>query len=94
MPEQSDCSPRERLVKLAQQILKKNLIVRPISIHDQLAKAGLSSIDVVELMLAVEAEFDIVIPQSEITPSNFRSLMTIEDLMMRIGSRAPKKRAP
>jgi acyl carrier protein len=32
-------------------------------------------------MLAVELEFDIAIPQSEITPENFRSLSSIQALV-------------
>jgi acyl carrier protein len=35
----------------------------------------------VDLMLAVEAEFDIEIPEAEITPANFRSISTISSLM-------------
>ena len=35
----------------------------------------------VNLMLAVEAEFDLEIPQEEMTPENFRSIETIERLV-------------
>jgi acyl carrier protein len=38
----------------------------------------------VNLMLSIEAAFDIMIPGSEITPANFRSIATIEALIMRI----------
>ena len=34
--------------------------------------------DMVNLMLGVEAEFDFTIPQSEITPENFQSIKTLE----------------
>jgi acyl carrier protein len=37
----------------------------------------------VNLMLAVEVEFDIAIPQNDITPENFHSLGTIEALVSR-----------
>jgi acyl carrier protein len=37
----------------------------------------------VNLMLAVEIEFDIAIPQSDITPENFHSLASIEALVSR-----------
>ena len=33
------------------------------------------------LMLAVEAEFDLEIPQAEMTPENFRSVDTIDALI-------------
>ena len=77
--------PRDRLVEMVSEILLKNSIARPVSIDDQLSAAGLSSLDMVNLMISVEAEFDIMIPGSEITPANFRSISTIESLILRIG---------
>ena len=77
-------SPSDRLFALVRQILVKNSITRPLSIDDQLTEAGLSSIDMVNLMLAIEAEFDIMIPAPEIAPANFRSIATIEALIVRI----------
>lgn len=79
--------PRDRLVELVNQILVKKSIKRPLSIVDQLNEVGLSSVDMVDLMLAVEAEFDIHIPASDITPANFRSISTIEALIARIDPR-------
>jgi acyl carrier protein len=38
----------------------------------------------VNLMLAVEGEFDLNIPQQEITPENFRSVSSIESLLERL----------
>ena len=75
---------RDRLLGLVGEILATNSIARPLSVDDQLTEAGLSSIDMVNLMLAVEAEFDIMIPASEITPENFRSVSSIEALIVRI----------
>jgi acyl carrier protein len=80
-------SPRDRLLLLVRQILVKNSVARPISMDDQLTEAGLSSIDMVNLMLTIEAEFDIMIPASEITPTNFRSISSIEALIIRITGR-------
>jgi acyl carrier protein len=39
--------------------------------------------DMVNLMLGVEAEFDFTIPQSEITPENFQSVKTLELMIMK-----------
>ena len=50
---------------------------------------GLTSMDMVNLMLGVEAEFDFTIPQSEITPENFQSIKTLE--LMIIGQLRVKK---
>jgi len=35
----------------------------------------------VTLMLSVEAEFDLEIPETDITPANFRSISTITSLV-------------
>jgi len=78
---------RPRLVGLVRQLLEKNSVSRPISVSDVLSEIGLSSIDMVNLMLAVEAEFDIQIPQSELTVDNFRSIESIERLVDRLQTR-------
>jgi acyl carrier protein len=77
-------APRNRLLALVKQILTKNSITRPVSTDDLLTEIGLTSIDMVNLMLAVEAEFNVLIPASEITPENFRSVSTMESLIVRI----------
>jgi acyl carrier protein len=43
---------------------------------------GLTSMDMVNLMLAVEAEFDFTLPQSVITPENFQSVKTLEQMIV------------
>jgi acyl carrier protein len=57
---------------------------RPLRIDARLNDLGMSSIKMVSLMLAVEAEFDVTIPQSEITPENFDSIGAIEALVLRL----------
>ena len=47
----------------------------------KLVDVGLTSMDMVNLMLGVEAEFDFTIPQSEITPENFQSVETLERMV-------------
>ncbi len=46
-----------------------------------LRDAGLTSLDMVNLILAVEGEFDIEIPQSAMTPENFDTISAIETLV-------------
>jgi acyl carrier protein len=76
---------QDRLIILVQQILAKNSIDRTPSIDVRLSEAGLSSLDMVNLMFAVEAEFDIEIAPIDITPENFHSIATIEALLTRMG---------
>ena len=47
----------------------------------RLVDVGLTSMDMVNLMLGVEAEFDFTIPQAEITPENFQSVETLERMV-------------
>ena len=79
---------RARVVKLVGEILDRNSIVRAAPIGDELVDIGLSSIDLVNLMLAVEAEFDLTIPQAELTIENFRSITTIIRLLDRLTENA------
>ena len=91
MPDQSTALLRDRLVELVKELLAKHSITRPVSVDEQLTQAGLSSIDMVNLMLAVEAEFNIMIPATDITPANFRSISTIEALIARIDPRVTRR---
>ena len=46
-----------------------------------LEELGLTSMDMVNLMLAVEAEFDLMIPGSKLIPANFRSIARVTALV-------------
>lgn len=72
-----------RVLKLIDALLAKR--ARPGAEPEQdLRQAGLSSLDTVNLMLAVEGEFDLFLPQDEMTPENFRSAATIAALVDRL----------
>jgi acyl carrier protein len=75
---------RERLLILVAQILGKPGEARSLAIDARLSELGMSSIKMVNLMLAVEGEFDLSIPQNDITPENFRSVQSIEALLARL----------
>ena len=74
---------RARLLTLIAQILNK-ADAHSLPVDARLSELGMSSIKMVNLMLAVEAEFDLSIPQNEITPENFRSVASIEALLARL----------
>jgi acyl carrier protein len=78
-------TPRERLIGIIRNILGQPAASRPLPIDARLSDLGISSIKMVNLMLAVEGEFDIAIPQTEITPENFQSVVTIEALIVKLG---------
>lgn len=75
---------RERLIGLVRQILGSPAANRPLPIDARLSDVGMSSIKMVNLMLAVEGEFSIAIPQSDITPENFHSIASVEALVTRL----------
>jgi acyl carrier protein len=51
---------------------------------DDLRRLGLTSMGMVKLMMAVEAAFNISIPDEELLPDNFRSVRAIEALVARL----------
>ena len=69
---------QNRILGLVKAILEQNSIAAEIDSASRLVDVGLTSMDMVNLMLAVEAEFDLTIPQSEITPENFQSIKALE----------------
>jgi acyl carrier protein len=72
---------QSRLLALVKSILKQNAIAAELEPKTLLVDVGLTSMDMVNLMLAVEAEFDFTIPQAEITPENFQSVETLTRLV-------------
>jgi acyl carrier protein len=75
---------RDRLLRLVAQILGKPEAAATLPVEGRLNELGMSSIKMVNLMLAVETEFDLTIPQGDITPENFRSVASVESLLGRL----------
>ena len=71
-----------RVIALVRSILAQNAITADVSAESLLVDVGLNSVDMVNLMLGVEAEFDFTIPQSEITPENFQSVKTLQRMIV------------
>ena len=71
-----------RILALVETILKQNSIAVQVDPESRLVDVGLTSMDMVNLMLGVEAEFDFTIPQPEITPENFQSVKTLERMIV------------
>jgi acyl carrier protein len=71
-----------RILALVKSIVEQNAMTAEIGPQTRLVDIGLTSMDMVSLMLAVEAEFDFTIPQAEITPENFQSVATLERMIV------------
>jgi acyl carrier protein len=82
-------STPERIAALVRQILAKRGLDRAVDHDADLSEAGLSSLDTVNLMLAVEAEFAVKIPDRDMTPANFRSIARIDALVGRLLDQSP-----
>jgi acyl carrier protein len=82
---------RDRIIKLVRGILEQNSLAADVMPTARLVDIGLTSMDMVNLMLGVEAEFDFTIPQSEITPDNFQSVDTLQRMV--VGQLRPVKAA-
>jgi acyl carrier protein len=84
LPNPANPAIRDRLLHLVGQLLGKPDAASSVPAEARLSELGMSSIKMVNLMLAVETEFDLTIPQGEITPDNFRSVATVEALLARL----------
>lgn len=74
-------SATDRIAALVAQLLAKWGIDAKVGRDEDLSESGLSSLDTVNLMLAVEAEFDVKIPDRDMTPANFRTIARIDALV-------------
>lgn len=70
-----------RVIALVKSILVQNGIVTEVNAASNLVDVGLNSVDMVNLMLSVETEFDLTIPQAEITPENFQSVSALHQMI-------------
>jgi acyl carrier protein len=75
---------RDRLLGLVEKALERPGAGPTLPPDASLSELGVSSLKMVSLMLSVEMEFDVSIPQNDITPENFRSINSIEKLVTRL----------
>src|SRR6202140_3134138 len=77
-----DTDVQNRILALVKAILEQNAIAANGPPETRLVDGGLKSMDMVNMMLGVKAEFDFTIPQAEITPENFQSVKTLERMIV------------
>jgi acyl carrier protein len=72
------------------EVVRRMLIERSIdgtvTAEADLREIGLTSLDMVDLVLSVECAFDLQIPEAQITPANFRSISAIDALVTALRS--------
>ena len=81
MADRSSNSAADRVIAVVQRLLTQRSINRSIVPADDLRDAGLTSMDMVNLVLSVESEFNLMIPETSITPAHFRSVEAISSLV-------------
>jgi acyl carrier protein len=79
--EDSKLETRDRVADIVSRLLAGHGFVQAIGPDDDLGQTGLSSSDMVNLMLTVEDTFAIKIPDQEMRPANFRSIARIDALV-------------
>jgi acyl carrier protein len=86
MDDDSDTSAKDRVTTLVQRSLKARSVSQTLSSEDALREVGLSSLEIVRLVVLVEDEFMLRIPIKEITTANFRSISAIARLISKLHS--------
>ena len=81
MLEKAKTATIDRVTTLFAELLAKHGFGQSIGSDDDLRHAGLSSADMVNLMLSVEEEFAIKVPDRAMRPANFRSISSIDALV-------------
>ena len=75
-------SVEDRVLSLIKSIIEQDTSAADFGPESRLVDIGLSSMDMVALMLKVEAEFDFTIPQIQISPENFQSVRSLERMIV------------
>ena len=81
MADHTDTNVTDRIAQLVRRVMSKQASTMPIGNDDDLRASGLSSLSLVNLMLSVEEEFGLKIPERDMTPTNFRSIARIAGLV-------------
>ncbi len=71
----------DRIVAIVQQFIDQH---HKVERDQDLRELGLTSMQMVNLMLSIEAEFDLTIPSTKLVPANFRTIETIEKLLQEL----------
>lgn len=69
---------------IVRDLMRRRQLPLSVTIDQSLRDAGLKSLDLVNMMLAIEDEFRIEIPQHQLTLDNFQSISAIERLVSEV----------
>ena len=80
-PDASELSFRDKIFRIVEGFLAQRSIGRSLAPDDNLRDAGITSLDMVNIVLQVESACDVTIPDRDITPANFSSVAAIDRLI-------------
>jgi acyl carrier protein len=69
------------VTEVVRRMLLERSIDGTVTANADLREIGLTSLDMVDLVLSVECALDLQIPEAQITPANFRSISAIDSLL-------------
>jgi acyl carrier protein len=70
-----------RVTAVVQRLLMERSLNTDVTPESALLNSGLTSIDMVNLVLSVEAEFDLTFAEKDMNARNFGTIATIEQLV-------------
>lgn len=76
---------RAAVLEMVEAILAKSGNAGQVDCDAALADAGMTSMDMVNLMMDLEARFDLMIPAECLTPDRFRSVSSIAAMICSLG---------
>jgi acyl carrier protein len=82
----SDNSACARISEIVHDLMRRRQLSPLPAIDQNLREVGLKSLDLVNMMLAIEEEFGIEIPQHQLTMDNFQSIGAIERLVTEVAT--------
>ena len=74
----------EDITVIVKQVAARHGLRHEIGPTDCLADRGLTSMALVELILALETKFDVTIPQCKLTAANLRSIASLGEIVDRL----------
>ena len=83
----SELPPRDKILNIVADFLARHRVNRVIRPEDNLRDVGLTSMDMVNIVLKVEAACGVTIPDRDITPGNFRTVAAIDNLVTSLQSK-------
>jgi acyl carrier protein len=76
--------PEARIFEIVHRLLRDRAIERSFTANDNLRDIGLTSLDLTNLVLSVEGELSVRIPDNAITPANFTCIAAIAGMVAKL----------